>query len=218
MHKIGKDEEIPRTNLPGQDFIHHPISFRQGSDHHVEDITDRKRAEEALRESEEKYRTLVDYANEAIFIAQDGVIKFSNPSTLSFGYSAEELARIPFGDLIHPEDREMVVERYRRRMEGEEGPSTYAFRFLSRSGEELWAQLNVARITWEGRPATLNFLRDITPLKKLEMQFQQAQKMEAIGTLAGGIAHDFNNLLMGIQGYITLMLYDLDRSIPITKT
>jgi PAS domain S-box-containing protein len=179
-----------------------------------EDITDRKRAEEALRESEEKYRTLVEHANEAIFIAQDGVIKFSNPSTLSFGYSAEELARIPFGDLIHPEDREMVEERYRRRMQGEEAPGTYAFRFLKQSGEEVWAHLNVARITWEGRPATLNFLRDITPLKKLERQLQQAQKMEAVGTLAGGIAHDFNNLLMGIQGYISLMLFSLDSSHP----
>ena len=179
-----------------------------------EDITERKRAEGALRESEEKYRTLVEHAGEAIFIAQDGVIKFSNPSTLSFGYSAEELARIPFGDLIHPEDREMVLERYRRRVEGEEAPSTYSFRFLKRSGEEVWAQLNVAPISWEGRPATLNFLRDITPLKKLEMQFQQAQKMEAIGTLAGGIAHDFNNLLMGIQGYISLMLLSPDSSHP----
>jgi len=212
--KSGRMKKFPEQTYRDKILSITISPFVKGAIITSEDITDRKRAEEALRESEEKYRTLVDHANEAIFIAQDGVIKFANPSTLSFGYSAEELARIPFADLIHPEDREMVVERYRRRIQGEEVPSTYAFRFLNRSGEEVWAQLNVVRITWDGHPATLNFLRDITPLKKLEMQFQQAQKMEAIGTLAGGIAHDFNNLLMGIQGYITLMLFNMERSHP----
>ena len=212
--KAGRMKKFPEQTY-GDKILSITISpFVKGAIITSEDITHRKRAEEALRESEEKYRILVDQSNEAIFIGQDGVIKFSNPSTLSFGYSAEELARIPFSDLIHPEDREMVVERYRKRLQGEEVSNTYTFRFLNRSGEELWAQLNVARITWEGRPATLNFLRDITPLKKLEIQFQQAQKMEAIGTLAGGIAHDFNNLLMGIQGYISLMLFNVDRSHP----
>ena len=213
--KSGRMKKFPEQNYRDMILSITISPFVRGAIITSEDITDRKRADEALRESEEKYRTLVEHAGEAIFITQDGVIKFSNPSTLSFGYSAEELARIPFGDLIHPEDREMVVERYRRRMQGEEVPGTYAFRFLNRSGEEIWAQLNVARITWEGRPATLNFLRDITPLKKLEMQFQQAQKMEAIGALAGGIAHDFNNLLMGIQGYISLMLFNMDSSHPL---
>jgi nitrogen-specific signal transduction histidine kinase/CheY-like chemotaxis protein len=74
--------------------------------------------------------------------------------------------------------------------------------------------LNTVFITWEGRAATLNFLRDITEQKALEDQFQQAQKMEAIGTLAGGIAHDFNNLLMGVQGRTSLMLVDADTSQP----
>jgi PAS domain S-box-containing protein len=212
--KSGRMKKFPEQTYRDKILSITISPFIRGAIITAEDITDRKRAEEALRESTEKYRTLVDQSNEAIFIAQDGVIKFPNPATLSFGYSAEELARIPFSDLIHPEDREMVVERYRRRVQGEEVPNTYAFRFLNRTGEELWAQLNVARITWEGRPATLNFLRDITPLKKLEIQLQQAQKMEAIGTLAGGIAHDFNNLLMGIQGYISLMLFHMDHSHP----
>jgi len=164
---------------------------------------------------EEKYRILVDHANEAIFIAQDGVVKFPNPSTLALvGYSVEELAQIPFVNLIHPEDRQMVWENHQKRLRGEDLPHIYSFRVLNRSGEEFWVQLNTVLTTWEGRPATLNYLRDITPLKKLELQFQQAQKMEAIGTLAGGIAHDFNNLLMGIQGYISLMLFNLDSTHP----
>jgi two-component system, cell cycle sensor histidine kinase and response regulator CckA len=71
-------------------------------------------------------------------------------------------------------------------------------------------EINAVSIVWEGRPATLNFIRDITEKKKLEAQFLQAQKMEAVGTLAGGIAHDFNNLLMGIQGNTSLMILEMD--------
>jgi PAS domain S-box-containing protein len=213
--KSGKAKKFPEQRYRDKILSITISPFLKGAIITSEDISDRKRAEEALKESEEKYRTLVDHAKESIFIAQDGVIKFSNPSTSALiGYSAEELARIPFASLIHPEDREMVVGRHQRRLKGEELPHIYSFRCLNRSGEELWVQLNAVLTKWGGKPATLNYLRDITPLKRLEVQFQQAQKMEAIGTLAGGIAHDFNNLLMGIQGYISLMLFNMDSTHP----
>ncbi|MBW2610597.1 MAG: PAS domain S-box protein, partial [Deltaproteobacteria bacterium] len=179
------------------------------------DITQRNQAYKALRESEEKYRLLVENATDAIFIAQDEVSKFANPKTEEMtGYSAEELAKISFVDLIHPEDRDMVFERHLKRLKGEEIPSIYSFRILNRSGEELSVELNATPIIWEGRPATLNFLRDITPQKKMEAQLEQAQKMEALGTLAGGIAHDFNNLLMAIQSRTSIMLMKKDSSHP----
>ena len=179
------------------------------------DITARARAEEALRESDEKYRLLIENATDAIYIAQDEVLKFANPKAEEMiGYSAEELAEIPFLNLIHPEDRDMVLERHLKRLKGEEIPSVYSFRILDRSGEELSVELNAVLINWEGRPATLNFLRDITAQKRLEAQLQQAQKMEAIGTLAGGIAHDFNNLLMAIQSRTSIMLMNKDSSHP----
>ena len=174
-----------------------------------------RRAEEALRVSEEKYRTLVENAAEAIFILQDERIRFANPRAIALsGRTAEEISRLPLTELIHPDDLEIALERYRRRIQGEDIPGTQTYRYLNKSGEVLWVQMNSVPITWEGRSATLHFARDLTQEKKLEAQFQMSQKMEAIGTLAGGIAHDFNNLLMGIQGHISLMLFDLDSSHP----
>ncbi len=180
------------------------------------DITPRKKAEEALQESQEKYRLLFENASNAIFIAQDGIIKFPNPGLLNLvGYSAAELAKIPFGDLVHPADRKMVQARYQKRIAGAPDiPATYSFRVIDKTGDELLVELNSVRITWEGRPATLNFVRDTTRQKKMESQLQQAQRMESIGTLAGGIAHDFNNLLMGIQGNVSLIMADIDSSHP----
>jgi signal transduction histidine kinase/ActR/RegA family two-component response regulator len=108
----------------------------------------------------------------------------------------------------------MVVENHTKRLKGQSLPSTYAFRARNKSGEDVWVEINAVRILWEGRPATLNFVRDISEKKKLEAQYLQAQKMEAVGTLAGGVAHDFNNLLMGIQGHASLMLLELDPGHP----
>ncbi len=169
------------------------------------EINDRKRAEKALRESEEKYRGVVDNANDAVFIVQDEVIKFPNRKTEELtGYASEELPAISFLRLIHPKDRHMVLEGHRRKLKGEVVPNTYSSRIINKEGKMLWAQLNTVSVTWEGRPATLIFLRDITQQKQLEAQLRQAHKMEAIGTLAGGIAHDFNNILAAILGYAEL--------------
>jgi PAS domain S-box-containing protein len=196
------------------EFSMHPIYDEYGVVQYLipegRDITTNRKAEEALRESEEKYRLLVENATDAIFIAQDEVLKFVNPKAEEIiGYSAEKLAKIPFVDIIHPEDRPMVLERHLKRLKGEELPSIYPFRILNKLGEELSVELNTVQIDWEGRPATLNFLRDITAQKRLKTQLQQAQKMEAIATLAGGVAHEFNNALMGIMGNLELLKMDL---------
>jgi two-component system cell cycle sensor histidine kinase/response regulator CckA len=173
-----------------------------------EEIIERKQAEKALRNSEEKYRLLVKNANNAIFIVQDGVIKFPNPKTEELlGYRAEELAKIPFESLIHPEDRDVVFERHKK----EKYPSTTRpFKLINRAGEKLWVEINTVLIRWEGRTATLTFLMDVTEQKRLEARLRRAHKMEAVGSLAGGIAHTFNNLLMGIQGNLSLMLLRID--------
>ena len=179
------------------------------------DITAHRQAEKALRESEAKYRALIENSNDAIFIAQDGGLRFSNPRTGDLsGYSKAELATISFAAIIHPNDREMVLDRHRRRLSGENLPSTYSFRIVRKDGQLRWVQLNTALITWENKPATLNILRDVSAQKELEDQLRQAQKMEAIGTLAGGIAHDFNNILGAVLGYAELAEIELPEDHP----
>lgn len=172
-------------------------------------------SEEALRKSEEKYRLLVNNANDAIFIVQDGMIKFANPSTFVLSeYSDRELASLPFVDLFHPEDRHLPAERHRKMLDGQQSSGTYSLRAQTKNGRELQVQLNDVMITWKKKPATLNFMRDITEQKNLEARLRQTHKMEAIGTMAGGVAHDFNNLFMGIQGNISLMLLDIEYGHP----
>ncbi len=182
------------------------------------DIQEQRRmvAEMDLKESEEKYRLLITNASEAIFIIQDEVAKFPNPKALEMiGYSAGELAEIPFVDFIHPGDNDTVFERYLKLIEGERRPEAYPFRIIDKNGKEMWVQLTTAPIIWEKRPGILCFLRDVTAEKKLEAQFMQAQKMEAVGRLAGGVAHDFNNMLTLIIGHTELALMQVASSDPL---
>ena len=169
-------------------------------------FTEFQKADSALRESEEKYRLLVQNANDAIFIIQDGAIRFSNVRTEAlFGYSPGELAAIPFVNHIHPGERERILGPGSQVSAVETFSRPQSFRIINKSNQEVWVQLKSVGVEWGGKPATLNFASDITEQKKLEAQFLQAQKMEAIGTLAGGIAHDFNNILSGLLGYAELI-------------
>ncbi len=131
---------------------------------------ERKRVEEAQIESEKKYRLLINNANESIIVAQDGLLKFVNPMTLELleGYSEQDLIDRPFPEFIHPDDRGMVVENYRRRIANEAALPRYAFRVVTRAGIVKWVEINAALIEWQGKPASLNFLTDITESKRAE--------------------------------------------------
>ena len=143
----------------------------------VIDITDRKRMEDDLRRSEEKYRFLIDNANEAILIVQDGLLKFANPASLIFsGYSKEALLFKPFTEFVYPEDREMMKEYYMKRISGEDVPTNYDFRIKTQDGSVKWMTVRTALVEWEGSPATLNFLSDITNQKRAEDALRESEE------------------------------------------
>ena len=169
-------------------------------------IAERKQVEEALRESEEKYRLVVENANQTIVVVQDWSIKFVNRQAKEIlGYPVEEIISRPFLEFAHPDDRALLAERHQKRLKGEDLPHVYSFRVIGKNGDVRWLEMNSVSISWEGGPATLNFLSDITERKRLEQQILQARKMEAIATLAGGVAHEFNNALGAILGRIDLL-------------
>ncbi len=125
--------------------------------------------EAALRESEEKYHRVVENANEAIVVAQGGKLKlFNRKVTEMSGYTPDQLADIRFLDIVHPDDRDVVASRHRQRLRGEPVPNVYTFRVVDGRDEIRWLELNAVQIEWEGRPATLNFLSDVTERKRAE--------------------------------------------------
>ena len=171
------------------------------------DITKLKQAEFERHRAQALFEKVVMKSHAGILIAQDGIIRFVNPSLSSIsGYTEHELTDRPMAQLIHPTDREMVMDRHVRRLCGEPVPDYYNFRAISKDGKELWLDINAIVFEWQDRPATLCFIRDVTFNKVMEQQLLQTQKMQAIGTLAGGIAHDFNNIVSAIMGYAEICL------------
>ena len=130
---------------------------------------ERRQAEAALRESEVKYRAVVENANDAIYVAQDGYISFANKaSCLISGYTLEELRSKPLVEFAHPADRELVQHYHIGRIGGESLPTTNQTRILAKDGSIRWIEIRAVLFEWEGRPATLNFAVDITERKRIE--------------------------------------------------
>ncbi|MGD8301413.1 MAG: ATP-binding protein [Desulfobacterales bacterium] len=180
-----------------------------------EELQQRSQCESELRDIGLLYKLILDKARDAIFIIQNDVIQFANRKARTvLGYSDEELSTTGLAKLIHPKDRKQVITRHQKKLKGEKVPGTHTFRVISKKGREIWVEHTAVRINWQGQPATLNFVRNITQKRKLDAQLQFTARLEAIGTLAGGIAHAFNNLLMGIQGYASLLLMDIDSKHP----
>ena len=142
------------------------------------DISDRKRAEEALRESEEKYRTLVNRANDAICVLQDGIIKMFNPRLPEFwGGSEEEIMGRPFTDFVHPDAIPGLISNYNRRLSGETFPSTYETIMMRKDGSKSFVELNAGVIMFEGRPADLVIVRDINDRKMAQDALSRSEEL-----------------------------------------
>jgi PAS domain S-box-containing protein len=187
------------------------------------DITDRKMAEEALRQSEAKFRDLADMLPQIVFETNaDGTLTFVNNNAFStFGYTKDEFALgLNAMQMIAPKDRNRAADRMRQILNGERPLIESEYRAVKKDGTEFPVIIYSSRFLRAGNPAGLRgIMIDITDRKlteeqhkKLHAQLIKAQKMEAIGTLAGGIAHNFNNILMGVQGRASLMLMDKNPS------
>jgi PAS domain S-box-containing protein len=156
----------------------HTSFFDRGLIIQLIDITERKKAEEALRISEEKYRSLVDNVSEGIIVTQDRMIKFLNPRVIEVGgYSEKELASRPFIEFIHPEDRKRMMEYYLKRLKGKEAPNIYSFRIVDKRGNARWIENKVVLSTWNNKPAALSLISDITERKRAEEEIEGQQKM-----------------------------------------
>jgi PAS domain S-box-containing protein len=169
-------------------------------------VVERRRAEQALRESEARYRLITENANDIIsLLDQEGAILYLSPSAqLLLGYEPSELlGRLVF-DLIHPEDLDQVRVQWARLDVHQRVQLTYRVRHSN--GSWRWFDAQGSLSEQQGGRFAVVVSRDITERRQLEAQLFQSQKLEAIGQLAGGVAHDFNNLLTAIRGYGELMM------------
>jgi PAS domain S-box-containing protein len=173
----------------------------------VTDITQRKKAEEALKESETLYSAVVENSEDGIVIIQDGTLTFANNSSLNLlGYHSEEACGGDFLDFIAPHYREMVIKNYTERMEGKNVPNIYQILFLRKDGKTVPVEVNATIINYKGKPADLVFIRDITERKRTEESLIHSEKLAGIGILSSGIAHEINNPLGGIMGYAEVIM------------
>jgi two-component system cell cycle sensor histidine kinase/response regulator CckA len=174
------------------------------------DITERRRAEEALKESAARFRTLTEASFDGIAITEEGVVREANRGFAEmFGYTLEDVIGRPATEFVAEESRETVQ---RQIVEGIEG--TYEHVGKRKDGRKILLEATAKAHTIGGRPGRITAFRDLTEKRLLEAQFRQAQKMEAVGRLAGGVAHDFNNLLTVIASCSELLLQDLEASDP----
>jgi len=165
----------------------------------LSDITDRKQSEDVLRESEGKYRSLVERANDGITIIQDEIIKFANPRLAEMRDEAiEKLVGVRFDKFIHPDELPKITERYRRRLAGEQVPSTYDTVLLRKDNSKVFVELSAGIIQYEGKPADLVIVRDITERKRIEETLHASEERYRILAEA---SHDLI-YVVNLDGYI----------------
>ncbi|MFO7570264.1 MAG: PAS domain S-box protein, partial [Smithellaceae bacterium] len=190
----------------------------------IQDVTRRRRDEEALRASEERYRTIIESIDDDYFETDlKGTITFINRPFGGTGHRRQELIGMNHRRYTAPEMAEKIKVAFHHVYQTGKPARITDFEIIRRDGSIGHLEMSVSLMRdAEGNPTGFRGIsRDVTERfhmdsehKKLTEQLYQAQKMEAIGTLAGGIAHDFNNLLMGIQGYTSLMLLEVDENHP----
>jgi PAS domain S-box-containing protein len=177
----------------------------------VTNITERLKAETALQESEEKYRTVVENADDGIAIIQEGAVKYANRRLVEMsGRSIEEILGRHFDIFVHPEEREKVVQRHARRMAGEDEPETYETVLARKDTSPVLAELTTASITYQGAPAQIVIVRDISKRKEAEQTLhRQLREMTVLNTVATAAAQatHIDELVERVTTAVGNMLY-----------
>jgi PAS domain S-box-containing protein len=179
----------------------------------LRDISERKQAEAAMRRSEEKYRQVVENAYEGIIVSQDGMLKYANPRALQLTRrTLENALATPFIEMVHPDDRARVYGNYLRRLRGEAVEPHYVFRAVNTAGEVMSLQISAVAIEWEGRPATLNFLTDVTEQVKLARDLKEtlAEREAVLETTAVGIMFIQNGRIKWINDALERTMLGFD--------
>jgi len=190
---IGERSTAVLKNVAGK-----PIGFVIST----KDVTTRKLAQEEMRKSEEKYSTIVEKGNDGIVILQDGIIKFANSMMEEMtGFAHGEVTGKTFIEFVSPRFRATVIERYQKRMSGEKVPGKYEISILTKDGKEIPVEVNANQIDFEGRPADMAIIRDITERKNAEEQltklYQQVKAFNA--ELEERIRERTNELEIAVQ-------------------
>ena len=176
----------------------------------MEDITDRKEMEKALLESEERYRTAIEHSNDGVVITLFNEHLYVNKRYVEmFGYeSAEELIGKPLSATVHPDDLERVTDLSRNRQMGEAVPSNYEFKGRKKDGSSFYVEASVARIMFQGKPASLAYIRDITQRRHAEEAMLRIRReYEQLGIartkMIDRLAHEMRTPIAIIQGNLT---------------
>jgi len=185
-----------------------------------------KQAEQALRASEEQYRTLINNIQDGVFLIYKRKLEFSNDAFARMvGYNVEDLIGMDFKEIVAPGDLEMVESRYQKRLQGEDVPAEYEFRMVHKNGTDVYVNMHVGLVNYQDGIASMGTVKDVTgrvraegEKRELEERLALSEKMEAIGRLAGGVAHDLNNVLSAIVSYPDLLLMKLPQDSPLRKS
>ena len=194
-------------------YWHDNLGSVAGVEGETRDITPKKEIENALRASEEQYRTLIENIQEGVFLLQGGKFVYLNNRFVEMAdYKVSDLIGREFAFLIAEEDRARVLKHYTKRLDGEDVPKEYEFRLNHRDGKtRVFVHMQVSLTEYRGKVATAGTIVNISEKRRMETFFHKAQKLESVGLLAGGIAHDFNNLLTSILGGLSLIKLAVDK-------
>jgi PAS domain S-box-containing protein len=188
--------------------------LRQYSEH-LEELV-QKRTEELL-ESEKRYSVLVEEASDGVAILQDGKIVFTNKKgTEITGYSKDELIGLPFEKLVSEEYKQLTKERYERRLRGEIIPSQYEIELIAETGNQVPVELSATRIQYQGRPADLIIVRDISERKRMEEERLRLEKLATVGELATMVGHDLRNPLQSIENAVYYLKNECAPKLPVS--